>query len=165
MSITPTAEHRLQDLRDWVVAVTGLADSKVLIAPVSTGPRPALPYATVTPIVWSVEQGLTPETRLVATENGEEAVTFAHRRSVYQVDVYGAGGSEVCEAMRLAVYDGDARALMQHGTPISVSDPRYVPALMDTVWEDRVLVEVVVAWVAERRVAGVGVATVQGTIE
>lgn len=164
MSVTPSAEQRLQDLRDWVVAVSGLADNRVLVAPVSTGPRPALPYATLTPVGPSIAQGLTPETSVVEVDDVVQTRIVAHRRSVYQLDVYGPTSVDIVEAVRMASDNATARASMLLGVVVEVSDPRYMPEVRDTEWESRHMCDITVGWVAVQIGPGEALASVTGTV-
>jgi hypothetical protein len=161
ITLLPTYEQRLQDVRDWLVSVTGLADGKVVVAPVTEGIRPALPYITLQAVGPSLQIGSTGETRLQT--NGTRQ-TWAHRESVYQIDIYGAGGADLTERIRIVIEEPERLAL-QYGELVDAGNPRDLSSLVDRAYESRWSMDLRVRWVSERTSPGTGLDAVEGTVE
>jgi hypothetical protein len=161
IAYSSTYEQRLQDVRDWLVTVSGLPDGRVLVAPVSHGIRPELPYITVQAVGPSIQMGSTGETRLAT--NGTRQ-TWAHRESVYQVDIYGGAGADLIERIRIML-DEPERPGLTHGELVDAGDPRDLSVLLDQAFESRWSMDLRVRWVSARTSPGTVLASTEGTVE
>lgn len=161
VTYSSTYEQRLQDVRSWLVTVSGLEDSKVLVAPVSGGLRPELPYMTVQAIGPSLQLGATGHSRIASDGTRH---TWAPRESRYQVDIYGAEGADLCEQIRI-ILDEPGRPRLQHGDVVMIGNPRDLATLLDRAWEMRWSMDMTVRWVSLRSSPGEVLATVVGTVE
>ena len=161
IAYSSTYEQRLQDVRDWLVTVSGLPDGRVLVAPVSQGIRPELPYMTVQAVGPSMQIGSTGESR-VATSGTRQ--TWAHRESMYQVDIYGAAGADITEHIRIML-DEPERPSLTHGEIVDAGDPRDLSTLLDQAYESRWSMDLRVRWVSARTSPGTVLASTEGTVE
>lgn len=101
MATTMSREEVLQALRTWLIATTGLASDRVLIANDDTM-RPAMPYLTVRPLAMHIPIGTGEATYTDIGATQTEQAT-GDRRATIQVAAYGSTAADILDDAALAI--------------------------------------------------------------
>lgn len=151
LAAATATESVLQAVRGWVDTVcTDLDSAKIVVEPY-TGTRPALPYASVMPIIGSraVGEDWSQMDGTGASGTGPwGGHVYGQRETTMQVSLYGPGSLSRGESLRVGMRNPTAtRAAAAAGVVIAnVLDVRNLSVEVDGTWEERCDVDITVRY-------------------
>lgn len=149
-SVNSVREQVVQAARAWVVHVTGLAATKVIVGG-DSAPRPAMPYSVVTMIAPPAPVGTTDLVRSVDANGWLFDSVRGYYRSTVQVDVFGRTAADLLERLVLCVDLPTAQAVVAaYDVGISrIVGARNGMVLRDTAYEEHGVLDLEVVCAVE----------------